>query len=374
MPAGIDEKIMLGIRTQIFLVLLWLLPLTAAKAGPYTEVGVNGYVGPDRRHADPQLMDEDPNIILNPIFCGWATDVESYQPAPGLDLEWSDPNKALGPAENGTFGVVSLGDLSQTQIGQGLPPGQITLYFEEPNHIRQGKGYDFAVFENGFLSSYTTAAGSIAGQMFAELAYVEVSSDGNNFARFPAVSLTPALVGPYGTIEVSDLYNLLGKHPNAGSICTGTPFDLTEIQNDPNVLSGLIDVNNIRYVRIVDVPGSGDFYDSAVSHIDPNTWPYISYADNNPIYDAWLTSGSGGADLAGIGVLDQQQYSADINLDGLVNLQDFALFASAWQRFFGQPGWIRRCDLVETNNNIVDAADLQCFIGQWLQKENWCRP
>lgn len=365
---------MFGKITKIVFLPVWLCLPALAFAGPYTEAGVNGCIGLDRRHADPQLVDQDPNIILNPIFAGWATAVHTYQPAPGVGLDWNDPNEALGPASNEFSGVVSLGDLNQTQIDQGIPPGQITLSFTEPNHIRQKNGYDFAVFENGFISNFNTDKGSVTGQMFAELTYVEVSSDAVNFARFPSVSLTPDLVGLYGTVEVSNLYNLLGKHPNTGSICTATPFDLTDIANEPNVLSGLVDVNNIRYVRIVDIPGSGDFYDAAVKHIDPNTWPYACYADNHPIYDAWLTYDSAGADLAGIGALKEQQYQADINLDGMVDLRDFALFASSWQSLFGRQGWIGRCDLAETKDNAVDNSDLACLTAQWLQKENWCRP
>lgn len=48
-------------------------------------------------------------------------------------------------------------------------------------------------------------------------------------------------------------------------------------------------MNLIRYVRIVDIPGSGDFLDSL----------------GNPILDAWLTTGSGGFDLRAIGVIPE---------------------------------------------------------------------
>jgi len=236
--------------------------------GPYAEAGINGYIGDDRRHAAPS--DED--AVINPIFRGWAASVASYEPAPAVDLQWTDPNKALGPAtgEN-VFGIVSLGDLEQYQIDTGMLPGQMTLSFGEP--IRDGNGYDFAVFENGLVSLKDTAAGSIAGQMFAELGYVEVSSNGKDFVRFPSVSLTPEPVGAYGTIEISHVYNLVGKHPNANGLCMGTPFDLREIADDPDVVSGVVDVNNISYVRIVDIPGGGDFDDEGTTRVDPASWP-----------------------------------------------------------------------------------------------------
>ena len=68
--------------------------------------------------------------------------------------------------------------------------------------IRNGAGYDFVVFENGMISQITTALGSLQGQFLAELAWVEVSSNGRDFVRFPSVSLTPGRTGPYGTSEI----------------------------------------------------------------------------------------------------------------------------------------------------------------------------
>ncbi|HIJ52633.1 MAG TPA: hypothetical protein HPP66_05705 [Planctomycetes bacterium] len=334
-------------------------------AGPYTEPGVNGYIGEDRRHADPCA----PNAVINPIFRAWATAVVSYQPAPGVDLLWADPNKALGPATGDNLDIVSLGDLDLGQIGQGVPAGRITLSFSET--IRDGKGYDFVVFENGLVSNYT-GGGSVAGQMFAELGYVEVSSNGIDFAGFPSVSLTEGLVGMYGTIEISNVYNLVGKHPNGEGLCMGTPFDLTEIADEANIVSGLVDINNINYVRIVDIPGSGDFEDEAVKHIKPNSQPaWDFFANSHPIYDAWLTFESGGVDLEAVGVLKEQEYSADINLDGVVDMVDFALFASAWGSHFGQANWIGRCDLAEPRDYVVDGSDLAVFTPQWPRVEKW---
>ena len=95
--------------------------------------------------------------------------------------------------------VVSLGD-----------GGHITLSFATP--ITNGPGADFAVFENGFADS------------FLELAFVEVSSDGTNFFRFPSHSLTStgAQVASFGTLDTTNIDGLAGKY-RAGF---GTPFDL----------------------------------------------------------------------------------------------------------------------------------------------------
>lgn len=334
-------------------------------AGPYTEVGISGYVNPDNhgRHADPL---SEPNAVSNPIFKGWATVVVDYQPSPGVDAQWADPGKALGPATGDRLDIVSLGDLNRQQIDNGLTPGQITLSFDEP--IRQQDGYEFVVFENGFTSDFSLETGSVEGLMFTELGYVEVSSNGIDFARFPAVSLASEPVGSYGTIEISNVYNLAGKHPNG----TGTPFDLQEIEDEPNVVSGLVDINDIRYVRIVDIPGSGDFYDQAATHIDPASGPVREYySDNHPIYDAWVTFGSGGVDVEAVGVLHEQKYNADIDLNGVVDFNDFSLFASAWHSRFGRPGWIGRCDLAEPKDLFIDDADFDAFVAQWLEVEEW---
>jgi hypothetical protein len=354
--------------------------LVSVYASPYTESGVNGYIDPNKnwQHARP----DDPNSVLNPIFRGWATGYCYYLPA---DDEWSgpsifnDPAKALGPVTGDNVGdIVSLGDLDVEEIGQGMQPGRITLTFDDPwspgdsNAIRNVKGYDFVVFENAFMSMHSTGGGSMSGQMLAELAYVEVSSNGIDFVRFDSVSLTPEPVGPYGTIEIGNVYNLAGKHPNANGVCTGTPFDLQEIAGHPDVVSGLVDINDIKYVRIVDVPGTGDFSDNATMQINPNTWPDLDfYESSHPIYDIWLSWGSGGFDLEAVGVLNEQQLSADIDLNGIVDELDLALLESAWNTHFGQPGWISRCDLAEPKDLYIDESDLEVLNAQWDQTERW---
>lgn len=345
------------------------------RAGPYTGAGVNGYINPNNRwrHANPLA---DANAIVNPIFRGWATDVEEYAPSDdewiGAGV-WNDPTKALGPATGDNFDIVSLGDLDAGEIDAGVEPGRITLSFGEA--IPNAGGYDFAVFENAFVSLYNTGGGSVAGRMLGELGYVEVSSNGTDFVRFPSVSLTAGLVGPYGTIEISNIHNLAGKHPNAGGLCTGTPFDLSDVAADSMVVSGTVDINDIRYVRIVDIPGSGDFFDDAAKFVDPATWPvWQNYAAAHAVFDAWLTFGSGGIDIEAVGVLNEQEYEADIDLNGMVDMFDYALFASAWGSRFGQAEWIGRCNLAKTGDLIVDADDLAVLASQWLGVEKWRMP
>ncbi|MBG1262162.1 PEP-CTERM sorting domain-containing protein, partial [Nostoc commune] len=207
--------------------------------------------------------------------------VKDYSPAPGVVPSFSNPAKALGAVTAQFDDVVSLGELTADQLNAGVAPGQITLGFD--SIIRNGTGADFAVFENGF---------EFSGGTFAELAYVEVSTDGINFARFPSTSLTPNPVGSFGVVDSTDIFNLAGKHVNNGSDSFGTPFDLETLKTDSLVTSGLLNLNQINFVRLVDIPGRGDFLD----------------VSGRPIFDPYPTSpGGGGFDLEAIGVINATQ-------------------------------------------------------------------
>ena len=368
----------MNIKTEIRVVIVLLLLICCAGsaiAGPYTEAGVNGYIGDDWQHADPRpLPDGDDDARINPIFRGWATDYKDYLPSDS-DSEWSgdwnNPSKALGAVTGDNFDIVSLGDLNATEIADANEPGQITLIFGNPNNpndldcVRDVNGYDFVVFENGFQ-----ATGS--SQIFAELGYVEVSSNGEDFARFPSVSLTKNPVGAYSKIDSSDLYNLAGKHSNAYGNCVGTPFDLSDLIFATNVVNGDVDLEKIHYIRIVDIPGTGDFSDNAAENIDPNSIvSWENYSGNHPVYDPWHTWGSGGVDLEAIGVLNEQEYLGDINLDGIVNDKDLLLFAGAWLSQFGDENWIAKCDIAKPKNLSVDFLDFAILISQWGEVEQW---
>jgi hypothetical protein len=88
---------------------------------------------------------------------------------------------------------------------------------------------------------------------------------------------------------MSNVFNLAGKHADG----FGTPFNLSDLTSDPLVTGGLLDLNNIQYVKLVDIPGNGAFLDS----------------QGHPILDNWLTTGSAGLDFRlpagqGVGVLN----------------------------------------------------------------------
>ena len=206
----------------------------------------------------------------SPQIVAWATTVQDLtrgplniaNPGGGL-ASFGSGASALGPTGIDTTAVVSLGD-----------GGHITLGFAQP--ITDGPGYDFAVFENGLSDT------------FLELGFVEVSSDGNNFFRFPSISLTPTAtqVGSFGALDPTNLNDIAGKY----RVGFGTPFDLQELSG----VSPLLDINDVKFVKIVDVVGSIN--------------PLFATLDsaNNPVNDPYPTAfASGGFDLDGVGVINQ---------------------------------------------------------------------
>jgi len=298
-------------------------------AGPYSgalgdslnayDPPIPGWVGPaGDGYADVPDWYPHPGNYVNPAFLGWATGYRDYLAADFVDPGFDDPSLALGPVTGFEFDTVSLGDMGAGRIAAHLAapddpnivhPGRITLTFQFP--IRNGDGADFAVFENGF-------ARVASADFFAELAHVEVSSDGVHFARFDSRSLTTEpnpQFHTYLTINATDLYNLAGKHTNAQGISWGTPFDLQELTTDPLAIAGDLDLTEIRYVRVVDIPGSGDFLDDA----DPQ----------DPIYDAWVTVESGGFDLDAVGAL-HVKVPGDANLDDEVGIFDLGILADCY--------------------------------------------
>jgi hypothetical protein len=189
-----------------------------------------------------------------------------------------DSLSALGNAFQN--GVVSLGD-----------GGFATLRFDPS--IANGNGWDFAVFENTFLDS------------FLELAFVEVSTDGKKFVRFQSESLsdTSKQTVSFGFTKPENVNNLAGKY-RAGF---GTPFDLEALKD-----SAGIDVQNIWFVRVVDVVGS---INNAYATRD---------SKGRKINDPWPTRfPSSGFDLDAVGVIHR-------NISASRNDQNKIPFATIW--------------------------------------------
>ncbi len=192
-----------------------------------------------------------------PDLAGWADGwVEPVAYGEEVDEQWRTPERATGPAVGGAFDVVSL--------GRG---GEITLTFDAP--LADRRGFDFAVFENG------TSDG------FLDLAFVAVSSDGETFVRFDSAYLGDTPVDRFGTFDTRVVGGLAGKYRQG----FGHPFDLYALANAPEVLSGVVDLLHIRYVKLVDVIGDGRLEDSF----------------GHPIYDPFPTYESAGFDLDAVG-------------------------------------------------------------------------
>jgi hypothetical protein len=197
------------------------------------------------------------------VFEGWATGYKDYLVGDDVDEMWQVPDNALGKAQGTSFDIVCL--------GRG---GEITLTFNA--FILNKEGDDFAVFENSFNDS------------FLELAWVEVSLDGDTFVRFPNHSLTTSPVSD--VVNPEKIYGYAGKYRKG----YGTPFDLAEVGMD-----------SVYYVRLIDIPGDGSAKDTA----------------GNPVYDPYPTTGSAGFDLDAIGVIHKssdyiglEKYNAHDNI------------------------------------------------------------
>jgi hypothetical protein len=125
-----------------------------------------------------------------------------------------------------------------------------------------------------------------------ELGFVDVSSDGVNYVRFPSISdtSTTTQVGTFGSLNPTLLYDFAGE-----TLANfGTPFDLSELAGKPN-----LDINDIKYVRITDVIGNIN------ESLGAGTYSLDSLLNvvNDPFPDA-TNSTTGGFDLDAVGVLN----------------------------------------------------------------------
>ena len=290
-----------ALRRSTVSLCLMCLPITNVQAGPYSF-----------RQDDPANPHDPPIPADDPMIIGWATSVVDYTPAPGVIETHDNPANALGPADLDSS--VSLGDLFSTTapppVGEILDPGPPVAYGGDPNDltddygfigidapgsitlgvsspITDGPDHDFAVFERGF--------GSFTDHFtFAELAFVEVSTNGTDFARFPGIStvcesgcdapLNTEFGRDFALLDPTAVFNLAGKHVSGW----GTPFNLSDLSDHPAVLAGDVDLDEIRFLRFIDIPGNGEFVDST----------------GNPIFDTWVGLGTGGFDLDAVGVIN----------------------------------------------------------------------
>ncbi len=212
----------------------------------------------------------------------FATSVIDFTGGGSTDLILGGP-RGRGESQGSTH-VLSLGT-----------SGIVTLGFDVS--IANGPGEDFIVFENPF--SILDQYGDPTGMVFAELVYVEVSTDGINFVRFPSISRTANPVNPYQGICPENVTNLAGVYPVFANVdqndidpfdpdgAGGDAFDLDDLLDYPLVQNGVVDLQNICYLKIIDILGDGLCLDS----------------QGNPIYDP-TGFGNNGADIDSVAVIN----------------------------------------------------------------------
>ena len=202
------------------------------------------------------------------VFYAWASKcwvTRGYVNIADTNFLYNNSNRA---SYGNVFMATDIPDGLVLSLGDG---GMATVGFDTV--ISDQSGWDFAIFENSFSDG------------FLELAYVEVSSDGVNFVRFPSVSLTQTQqqVSTFDTIDTRKIYNLAGKY----RLFYGTPFDLYQLRDSTRV-----DIHHVTNIRIIDVVGC---IQDAYARYD---------SQNNKINDPWPTPfDTGGFDLDGVGLL-----------------------------------------------------------------------
>ena len=228
----------------------------------------------------PQVGFEETTAIHknSTVFVDWAKEIQvtrGYKNITNANeglVDFGAPENALNQAD-GNPNIISLGD-----------GGSAVLQFNHP--IVNGQGYDFAVFENGFLKEPNSALA------FLELAFVEVSTDGIEYVRFPAISEIPTnnQLDSFGFMDARFIHNFAGKYINN----YGTPFDLEDLIGLTENTS--VDINNINYIKIIDVIGT----------INPDFATFD--AQNNIVNDPFPTAfSSGGFDLDAVGVIHNSE-------------------------------------------------------------------
>lgn len=195
---------------------------------------------------------------------------------------FTDPSLALGGPRGGGSDSASIDTYN---LGNG---GSITLGFNDGDTHRvifNGPGNDFVVSENAFYQN------DDPHKSFAEFMFVEVSTNGSDFARFPVYSSTLAAVGPFGTIDPDKTYCIAGVHPVYANVddntidpfdpavAGGDAFDLNKLVNNPLVTGGQVDLSHIHYVRLIDIVGDGSSFDAYGRPIFDPTGPGIGGAD-----------------------------------------------------------------------------------------------
>jgi len=183
------------------------------------------------------------------LLTPFAKTVTSVVPGPWAA---SDPTRMLGAPKG--LGA-NMGSTDTYTLGVG---GQVVLELDA--RAVDGPGTDLVVYENPFV---------VLGSFFdtwVELCTVEVSTTGFDWIAFPTQYLGPQ--GPFNPLIGLPNWWFRGfagvstfaasSEPGGTSPLDivhggGDAFDLADLAGDPLVAAGLVDLQNIRYVRLTDV-------------------------------------------------------------------------------------------------------------------------
>lgn len=253
------------------------------------------------------------------LFVAWATGITVERGYVNL----SNPEQMINGSPFATAGepefALGYPDGNTVSLGDG---GSAILSFNHP--ISNGEGFDFAVFENGSVG-------------YLELGFVEVSSDGIHFFRFPnhSQTQTQTQLGTFQTPSAEYLNNLAGKY----DALHGTPFDLDDLDDDE-----LLDKERITHVKIVDVVGS----------VNPDFGSEDSFG--NLVNDSFPTPfNSSGFDLQAVGVIHQQLLSLED-----YDISDALLFPNPTAGFIRLTGVSSaKIQIVSISGTIIKTVSVQ---------------
>lgn len=191
-------------------------------------------------------------------FTDYAIAVASVNPGQGAS---GDPVLGLGAPVG--LGLI-IGSTDVYTLGVG---GSVT--YEMDSSVVNAAGADLIVCENPFLVLGT-------GASFVEAMFVEVSTDGTVFARFPTryvgnvgpfpptVGLPPAWYSGFAGVMPVQANLFTGYDPLDAVAAGGDAFDLAELVDDPLVRDQKVKLDEINYVRLIDVQ-SGVAMDSSAT-------------------------------------------------------------------------------------------------------------
>jgi hypothetical protein len=295
------------LKKQLAITAAAALTVFSAAAGPF----------PDYNQG---ILSNDTRIV------GWATGWQDFiRPHPTSGGFCHNNNNQSNSIDSAILGAPTDFTMNGTTkhllaLGHGA---SITVTFGRS--IPNRPGWDFAVFNNTFLSaspdlgargggtnyvffnSGTNRVPVARGSNFAwcKPAFVDVSSDATNWARFPVSYFNTDVLFQATMADSPDHWlsqdmTMLDGLAGKAVLQYGTSFSLSALTNDPKVVNGSVDLNNIRYIRLTDVIGDGSTTDQYGNPI------YSPYFDGSqlPALVATPDSNTDGFCLRGVAILE----------------------------------------------------------------------